>query len=111
MSNVIPLFRDPVIPQEPSVQKLEAFRKGLEGGGIVMISLDSSVEGVSLPSRLMGLEWVNLNFSRRYNLPDFGYDEVGVSATLSFDEGYFYCMVPWSSVFRVGDRVWQEDAL
>ncbi|MBH1988753.1 MAG: hypothetical protein I8H75_03305 [Myxococcaceae bacterium] len=108
MSNVIPLFKDQGKKQRPSLQKLDAFRKGLEEGGVVMISLDTTQPGVSLPSRLMNLECVSLNYSHRYNLPDFGYDEAGVSATLSFDEGFFYCMVPWISVFRVGDCVWQE---
>ena len=88
--------------------KLEIFKKGLENG-IVMITLDATREGVSVPSRFSKDFALSLNFSYRYNLPDFAFDEEGVSATLSFDEGYFYCLVPWEAVYRIGNEVWPED--
>lgn len=100
MGQVVQLFSKP--------KKLQVFTKGLEQG-IVMITLDPRCEGVSLPSQFSKNAYLSLNFAYGYNLPDFAFDEEGVSATLSFDEGYFYCLIPWKAVFRIGDEVWPED--
>lgn len=62
-----------------------------------------------MPSHLADKPMLGLNFSYGYQLPDFAFDERGVSATLEFDEGYFFCQVPWEAVYRVGERVWPED--
>lgn len=105
MGQVVQLFPQPT-PRR--VSKLEAFKKGLEQD-IVMITLDSRREGVSVPSQFAGTPNLSLNFSHRYNLPDFAFDEQGVSAMLSFDEGYFFCLIPWGAVYRIGDDVWLED--
>jgi hypothetical protein len=89
-------------------EKLEAFKEGLDKG-VIMITLDATRQGVSVPSQFSRSTHLSLNYSYRYNLPDFAFDEEGVSATLSFDEGYFYCLVPWEAVYRIGDRVWPDD--
>ena|SRR3989338_7509069 len=88
--------------------KLKAFTDGLEKG-IVTILLDATRPGVQVPKGYAQNPILVLNFSYRYNLPDFAFDEEGVSATLAFDEGYFYCLVPWTAVYRIGDQVWPED--
>lgn len=88
--------------------KLKAFKDALEKG-VVMVHLDATRPGVSVPSAYAKNPILGLNFSYKYNLPDFAFDEEGVSATLSFDEGYFYCLVPWESVYRIGDQVWPDD--
>ncbi len=91
-----------------NIQKLNAFKKHLDKG-VVLILLDSSRPGVVVPPQYAGDEVLGLNFSYSYELPDFGFDEAGVSATLSFDEGYFFCQIPWGSVYRIGDQFWSED--
>lgn len=91
-----------------NVQKLKVFRELLEHG-VVLIMLDASREGVLVPSEFSGKQMLGLNFAYDYDLPDFGFDERGVSATLEFVEGYFFCKVPWEAVYRIGDRFWRED--
>ena len=106
MGQVVQLFPDKPLSRHD--EKLKAFKQGLEKD-IVMITLDATHAGVSVPSQFSKSVHLSLNYSYRYNLPDFAFDEEGVSATLSFDEGYFYCLVPWEAVYRIGDHVWPED--
>ncbi len=105
MGQVVQLFPG---AGNPNTEKLQAFKRGLEKG-VVMVVLDARRPGVSVPSQFAKRPNLGLNYSYDYRLPDFAFDEQGVSATLSFDEGYFYCLVPWEAVYRVGDTVWQED--
>lgn len=105
MGRVVQLFQTPTTK---GARKLEAFKKGLERN-VVMVTLDARREGVSVPSQFAKEVALSLNFSHRYNLPDFAFDEQGVSATLSFNEGYFFCLIPWEAVYRIGDEVWLED--
>ena len=88
--------------------KLKAFKEGLEEG-VVALVLDARCPGVQVPLAYVETSVLVLNFSYKYNLPDFAFDEEGVSATLTFDEGYFYCLVPWTAVYRIGDQAWPED--
>ena len=106
MGEVVQLFQKK--PLSPAIEKLKAFKEGLEKG-IVMITLDATRLDVSVPSYLSEDIYLSLNYSYTYQLPDFAFDEEGVSATLSFNEGYFYCLVPWEAVYRVGNQVWPED--
>ncbi len=107
MGEVVPLF--PVqVPSTPSQEKLEYFKAKLEQG-VVFIMLNAAAKGVRVPPGFAGNPMLGLNFSYSYGLTDFGFDEQGVSATLSFNEGYFYCEVPWGSVYRIEDRLWMDD--
>lgn len=106
MGEVVQLF--PNKPLSRNAEKLEAFKQGLEQG-IIMITLDATQDKVSVPSQFSKSVHLSLNYSYQYQLPDFAFDEEGVSATLSFDEGYFYCLVPWEAVYRIGTQIWPED--
>ena len=107
MGEVIQLFpnRDLLTPD---CEKLEYFKAKLEEG-VVFMMLDARRPGVRVPPAFSKNPMLGLNFSYSYGLTDFGFDERGVSATLSFDEGYFYCEVPWESVYRIEDRLWVDD--
>lgn len=103
MGQVVQLF-----PKQTKQPKLQAFGEALEQG-VVLVILDATRPGVQVPSAYAQNRSLGLNFSYKYQLQDFAFDDQGVSATLSFDEGYFYCLVPWEAVYRIGDRVWPED--
>jgi hypothetical protein len=42
---------------------------------------------------------LRLNFCYDFHIPDFNFNEVGVWATLSFDSGEYFCMIPWEHVY------------
>jgi hypothetical protein len=67
--------------------------------GLTTVTLDSRVDGVSVPSHLLGRPQLNLNFSRLFHIEDFDWDDVGVRASLSFGDGDFFCDVPWTAVY------------
>lgn len=95
--------------------KLRCFRHLLENG-VTALHLDARQEGVEVPARFQGDPWLVLNYSYRYNVADFTFDENGVTASLSFGGQPHVCFVPWNAVFAITDDArtegqhWQEDA-
>ncbi len=71
--------------------------------GITALHLDARAEGVRVPPWLRDRGWLVLNYSYRYNIADFEFDEQGVFASLSFGGRPFPCWVPWSAVFAISD--------
>ncbi|MFU8804489.1 MAG: ClpXP protease specificity-enhancing factor SspB [Bradymonadaceae bacterium] len=69
--------------------------------GMVMVTLDSRVAGVEVPPQLRGLPELRLNFSHRFGIEDFAFDEQGVRGSLSFDGKAHYVVIPWHAVFML----------
>ena len=86
---------DPLAPQKYAV-----FSRFAEKGK-VMVTLDARRPGVRVPSHLAKETQLNLDFSDRFGLADFVYDERGVRASLSFNRQPFLCEVPWSAVYAL----------
>lgn len=86
---------DPLAPQ-----KFAVFSRFVAKGK-VMVTLDARRTGVSVPSHLAQESQLNLDFSDRFGLSDFAYDERGVRASLSFNRQPFFCDVPWSAVYAL----------
>jgi hypothetical protein len=85
-------------PRDPSdVAKLAVFRQFIEQGK-VMVILDATRQGVRVPEPFSDEEQLRLNFSHKFHIDDFAYDERGVRASLSFGGEPFYCIVPWTAV-------------
>lgn len=80
--------------------KFEVFRRMIEEG-MVMVTLDTRIEGVEVPPKFEGLPELRLNFSHMFHIDDFDYDSDGVRASLSFDGTRYFCDVPWESVFML----------
>ena len=94
---------DETIPKEIPTQALEkrrAFEELLEFG-IVSIAFDPKVALVEVPSIYRTSTHMVLNYSYRYHIHDFKFDDRGTRATLAFPEGYFCCYVPWDAVFSI----------
>ena len=90
----------PAPPDALSAQKLRLFSEWIEAGMVMVVS-DPRTNGVQVPSYLRNLCELRLNFSLRFDLRDFAFDEQGISATLMFPEGLFFCMLPWPAVFAL----------
>lgn len=80
--------------------KFEVFRRMIEEG-MVMVTLDTRIEGVEVPPKFEGLPELRLNFSHMFHIDDFDYDAEGVRASLSFDGSRYFCDVPWEAVFML----------
>jgi len=76
--------------------------------GVVTVTVDTRVPGVSVPASLAGQPNLLLNFSYRYHIPDFAYDDDGVRATLGFDDGDFMCVLPWASIYMMVSNATRE---
>lgn len=100
-----PAVEEPQVPSELSLSaedrsKLTIFRRIIEDG-MVMVTLDTRVEGVDVPPKFRGLPELRLNFSHLFQLPDFEYDAAGVRGSLSFQGERYRCVVPWGAVFML----------
>lgn len=101
--------------EAPARDKPAVFQKMLEQG-IAALHLDARHMGVAVPSELRGRSWLVLNYSYRFNIDDFTFDDDLVQASLSFSGIRFACRVPWEAVFAISDansevvRVWERDA-
>lgn len=89
-------------PERP--EKLRMFARLIERG-MVMVTLDARTGLARVPSKLAGELQLNLNFSHRFGLEDFDYDDDGVRASLSFGGQPFFCDLPWSTVYGMTSHV------
>lgn len=87
-------------PPPLNLEKRRVFEELLQHG-IVSVAFDPRVAGVKVPSQHQKLNHMVLNFSFGYRIPDFGFDDFGVRATLTFPEGYFFCDLLWEAVFSL----------
>ena len=83
-----------------SARKKEALSERLAEGKI-QIRVNSSVEGVVLPSFLMNRVQVTLNLSYAFRPEVFILDDEGIQVTLSFSGEKSLCILPWESVYFV----------
>ncbi|QED26875.1 hypothetical protein FRD01_06390 [Microvenator marinus] len=96
--NPEPEVQEPV--SEEAKHKLEVFSELIESG-IVMVTLDTRVEGVHVPQQFAGMPQLHLNFSYDYQIPDFDFDGEGVRASLSFSGVNTFCEIPWDAVYMM----------
>ncbi len=85
-------------------EKLRMFARLIEKG-MVMVTIDSRVDNTRLPSRFAGELQLNLNFSHRFGLADFDYDDEGLRASLSFGGTPFFCDIPWTAIYGMTSSV------
>lgn len=78
--------------------------------GVVMIHVDTRVQGVCVPEEWRGLAHVKLNLSHDFFPPDLLLEEWGVTSTLTFAGVPFVVFVPWCAIFaytcEAADSVW-----
>lgn len=95
-------------PADPwAAKKLEAFQRLIDEG-MVLVNFDARRPGVSVPPHHRGDPQLGLNFSLRFYVDDFAYDEKGVRASLSFHGEPYFCEIPWSAVFMLRSHVTDE---
>lgn len=86
------------MPDDPlASKKHDIFCKFIDLG-MVSVTLNPEVDGVCVPPQFVDKSELILNFSHRFFIEDFTYDERAVCASLSFSGRPFYCVVPWGAV-------------
>lgn len=107
----IPEPEEPSRPDESGIggeaSKFERFC-GMVEHGLVQVTFDTRVPGVEVPESFRGTPQLHLNFSHRFRVDDFEYDERSVRATLSFDAEDFHCVVPWDAVYGLTSQSLDE---
>lgn len=72
--------------------------------GLVMTIVNTTFPDVRVPAQFVGQVMLRLNFSLRYNVPDFRWDDGGIVCTLSFGGTPFRCEVPWGAIYVLSSR-------
>lgn len=89
--------------EQMRIAKKEFFSRALQGG-VASLYLDPRVQGVLVPDKLRGSPTLVLNYSYRYHIADFDFDNEKVIASLSFGGVPFQCVVPWDAVMGIGNQ-------
>jgi len=92
-----------VTPEQLHKMKREFFSRSLQGG-IASLHFDPRMKGVVVPERFRKQELLVLNYSYRYHIADFDFDDDKVVASLSFGGNPFQCVVPWNAVMGIGNQ-------
>lgn len=100
-------------PERP--EKLRMFARLIERG-MVAITADARRDNARVPSRYASDLELKLNFSHKFGIGDFFYDDDGVRASLSFQGQAFFVDIPWTAVYGMlshvdGERMIWPDSL
>lgn len=95
----------------PLVEQMRSIFEDFLEAGIVAVAFDTRVGSSQVPPQFRGDDHLVLNFAYAYRVPDFGFDDKGIFATLSFPEGYFYCFVPWESILSMHSEALGKSAI
>lgn len=100
----------PLVP--PNAISKRAVFEALLNHGIVIAQLNLRVGGCVLPEHLMkGPPQVRIDFSYKFGISDFTFDDTQIVATLSFNKVNFRCVIPWACVFGLSSDVVTEAVL
>lgn len=94
---------DPSEADSYNERRFEYFDRVIQQG-MVSVTFDPRRPGVSVPPAFASRPELMLNFSLRFNIADFEWDRVGVRASLSFDDGPFFCDIPWTAIWLMVSR-------
>lgn len=111
--NVVTLqFGKPQAPVvSPLVEHMRTVFEEFLQAGIVAVVLDTRVAQCQVPQSFQGDPQLVLNFAYAYRVPDFGFDDQGIFATLTFPEGFFYCFIPWESISSMHSEALKKSAI
>lgn len=93
-----------------NLEKLEVFRQ-LVDQGMVMVVMDTRRKGVQVPPRFADDYQLRLNFSLKFYIDDFEYDEYGVRASLSFNKVPYYCDIPWHAIYALNSQAVEQGVM
>jgi len=83
-----------------SNEKLNYFSELIDRG-LTQVLVNSRIDNVSLPQNLIGNIGTPINWSHKFKLNDFIYDDEAISGTLSFNKNPFFVFLPWESIWLI----------
>lgn len=89
--------------EESRRTKRDFFSKALQGG-IASVYLDPRLVDVKVPENFKGQDVLILNYSYRYHVADFDFDDEKIVASLSFNGVPRQTTVPWDAVIGIGNQ-------
>lgn len=92
-----------VTPYQLRKIKREFFSRALQSG-VASLHFDPSMPGTVVPDRFRGQSILVLNYSYRYHISDFNFDDNEVVASLSFGGVPHRCVVPWDAVMGISNQ-------
>lgn len=115
-NNVVTVdFRKPLKFRKVEAQELDQKKHALFALwvklGTVCVLFDSRVQGVKVPPEFSNKGDLRLNFCYDFRIADFNFNDRAVFATLSFDDGEYFCMVPWAAVYGIQSAHLQQGAV
>lgn len=98
------------------ISKKEYFQQ-LINTGMVQVCINPKARGVKLPASLKSEPVIMLNWSQKFHIKDFEFDDKGVRGTLSFNSTNFFVDTPWKSIWAIflannpkeTMKMWEED--
>lgn len=83
---------------------------------MVFVRFKTQEPGVVVPEAVRKEKMNGLNFSKRFGISDFAFDDDGVRASLAFGGVNIFCDIPWSSVVsmtcaKTGEEIWWASSL
>ena len=93
-----------------NLEKLRIFERYLEHG-IVSVAFNPRPASVIVPHQFKTEKTMALNFSYRFHIDDFKFDSEGMGATLTFENEYFFCYLPWEHVFSIFSEKLQNNSV
>jgi stringent starvation protein B len=104
------------VTEKHSLPEKKELVEALMTKGTVLLHLDPRKEGVVVPAWLIDQPQLvlQIGYYMPIPIPDLRIDELGVSATLSFNRSAYPCFIPWKAIFAVvGDdgkgTSWPDD--
>lgn len=106
-----------IVADLPKINKKEYF-EDLMNTGLVQVLVNPKMRGVKLPPSLKSEAIVALNWSYKFNIKDFSFDDKGIRGTLSFNSKEFFVDTPWKSIWGIfltktpkeSMKIWEADA-
>jgi len=101
-------------PDQTAIEKYNYFCS-LIGEGMTSVKIDTKGEGVNLPPHLKKQPMASINWSKKFRIDDFCFDEHGVRGSLSYGGRPHFTDLPWTSVWGLSladgskAKEWPED--
>lgn len=101
--SVIDLDARQDMPDQSNFEKYDCFCKFIEDG-MVQVEVITSDPGIVIPEHLKQKPLELINWSKRFLIKDFSYDEQGVRGSLNYGGKVLFTDLPWSSIWSMRIR-------
>lgn len=101
-------------PDQVDMDKYNFFLELIDNG-VVAVNVNTKHSDIDLPEVLKGDVVAKINWSKKFQIKDFVYDDQGVQGSLSYSGKPYLTKVPWRAVWAMTSadgskkKEWMED--